>query len=92
MFKEGESGNPAGRPKTTEAFKKLLSDNTEAALRTVIDIATNRFAEPKDRLTAAKILLDKSLGNNYKLYDDESEFEDSNINVKIVVAKKEKEN
>lgn len=90
-FKKGESGNPAGRPKTTEAFRKLLKESTEEALQTVKEIMNNRFAEHKDRLTAAKIILDKGLGTNYKLFDDDADFEDSVIKVKVIKAKQRDE-
>lgn len=88
-FEKGQSGNPNGRPKTTEEFKKLLKDNTTKALNALIKIIDNPFGDDKDKIAASKVILDKALGQNYRLFNDEEEFEDNYIKVKIVKAKKE---
>lgn len=87
-FEKGKSGNPNGRPKTTEEFKRRLKEGTADALEEILDIMSNGEKD-NDRLTAAKIVLDKALGTNYKLFENDGEVEDNEITVKIINAKKE---
>ena len=87
-FEKGKSGNPNGRPKTTEEFKRKLKEGTVDALEEILDIMSNGEKD-NDRLTAAKIVLDKALGTNYKLFENDGEVEDNEITVKIINAKKE---
>ena len=87
-FEKGKSGNPNGRPKTTEEFKRKLKEGTVDALEEILDIMSNGEKD-NDRLAAAKIVLDKALGTNYKLFENDGEVEDNEITVKIVNAKKE---
>lgn len=87
MFEKGKSGNPAGRPKTTEEFKKKLKEGTTDALDAILDIMENGEME-NNRLAAAKIVLEKALGANYRLFENDGEAEDNEITVKIVNAKK----
>ena len=87
-FEKGKSGNPNGRPKTTEEFKRRLKEGTADALEEILDIMSNGEKD-NDRLAAAKIVLDKALGTNYKLFENDGEIEDNEITVKIVNAKKE---
>lgn len=89
-FEKGKSGNPNGRPRTTEEFKRKLKEGTTAALDTILDIAENGKFE-NNRLAAAKAILDKSLGTNYKLFENDGEIEDTEITVRIVNAKKNEE-
>ena len=91
MFEKGKSGNPAGRPKTTEEFKKKLKEGTTGALDVLLDMMENGEIE-SNRLAAAKVILEKALGSNYRLFENDGEVEDSEITVKIVNAKKTKEN
>lgn len=88
MFEKGKSGNPLGRPKTTEEFKRKLKEGTGDALEEILDIMKGAVKD-SDRLAAAKIVLDKALGTNYKLFENDGEIEDNEITVKIVNAKKE---
>lgn len=91
MFEKGKSGNPNGRPKTTEEFKKKLKQGTTDALDAILDIMENGEFE-NNRLAAAKVILEKALGTNYKLFENDGEMEDNEITVKIVNAKKTKDN
>ena len=90
MFEKGKSGNPNGRPRTSEEFKKKLKQGTTEALDAILDIMQNGEFE-NNRLAAAKLILEKSLGTNYKLFENDGEIEDNEITVKIVNAKKTKE-
>lgn len=89
-FVKGESGNLNGRPKTTEEFKKLLSESTVDALKVIKTIMMSPRAKDYDRITAAKYILDKSLGQNYALFDD-SENDGSALTVRIIKAKRKEE-
>ena len=90
MFEKGKSGNPNGRPRTSEEFKKKLKQGTTEALDAILDIMQNGEFE-NNRLAAAKVILEKSLGTNYKLFENDGEVEDNEITVKIVNAKKTEE-
>lgn len=87
-FEKGKSGNPNGRPKLTEEFKSALSESTMEALSVIREVMNNPKARNFDRITAAKYVLDKSLGLNYQLFDESSE-EDNEIVVRIVKADKD---
>lgn len=89
-YRQGESGNPKGRPKTTEEFKKLLSEYTVPALKVIKEIMNDRAAKDCDRLNAAKYILDKALGYNYAMFDD-SEEGDGALTVRIIKAKRKDE-
>ena len=61
-FEKGKSGNPAGRPRVTEEFKQALSKSTMEALKVIRRVMNDPTARNFDRITAAKYVLDKSLG------------------------------
>lgn len=84
-FKEGQSGNPKGRPVLSGEFKQALSESTMEALSVIREVMNNSKARNFDRITAAKYILDKSLGLNYQLFA-EDESEDNSITVRIVKA------
>ena len=90
-FEKGKSGNPDGRPRITEEFKQALSKSTMEALKVIRRVMNDPTARNFDRITAAKYVLDKSLGINFYLFDSEDEGEDNELVVRIVKAKDKKE-
>ncbi len=58
---KGHSGNPNGRPKADGEIRDLARQHTEAALRTLIEIAAHGENESA-RVTAANSILDRGWG------------------------------
>jgi hypothetical protein len=58
LFKKGQSGNPAGRAKSTaiKAFKKKLADLDYDSVKTVVDLALHGKPD-KVRVEAAGLIL-----------------------------------
>lgn len=84
-YEAGQSGNIAGRPRLTDKqkeertqFQALLKEATVPALKSIIEIASDK--RNKDRLSAAKYIIDKAYGNTAFLLDNEIE----PINVRII--------
>lgn len=88
-FQPGKSGNPNGRPVLSGEFKQALSESTMEALAVIREVMKNPKARNFDRITAAKYILDKSLGLNYQLFSEEDS-EDNEITVRIIKADKTK--
>lgn len=61
-FKPGQSGNPGGRPRQSKDGRKMLREALPGAVQVVIDVLNDPEAKPAERLTAAKIILDRVLG------------------------------
>ena len=61
-FKPGQSGNPGGRPKQNKDGRKMLREALPGAVQAVIDVLNDPEAKTAERLTAAKIILDRVLG------------------------------
>lgn len=59
-FKPGQSGNPDGRKRVPKDIKKAFEAQTMSALNTLVDILNN--GRPNEKLKAAEIILDRSLG------------------------------
>ena len=62
MFKPGQSGNPAGRPKVDESVRDLARFHTKDAVETLAQICGNRKASDSARVQAATALLDRGWG------------------------------
>ena len=61
-FIKGKSGNPGGRPKVSEAVKKMLKDATPKAAKLLIETITNEKANINIRIDAAKEILNRVYG------------------------------
>lgn len=87
-FSKGQSGNVYGRPRMTEEqkrqkeeFKALLSASTVIALQSILEIMKDKHH--KDRLAAAKFVLDKSYGTNAVFLADGTK-EDDSVVIRVV--------
>ena len=63
-FKSGAewNGNAGGKPKMSEAFKKILDANDIVALNTIVAIMKDKKASKKDRIRAAEIVIERKYG------------------------------
>ncbi|MGI6691172.1 MAG: hypothetical protein ACOX63_10115 [Christensenellales bacterium] len=59
-FVKGNKGG--GRPKQPPEFKALVKENATVALETVIEIMKNPEEDTKDRLTAARLVIEYAYG------------------------------
>ena len=62
MWKKGESGNPAGRPKAAFDLRDLARTHTTAAVNTLLAVMRNTKAPPAARVSAATAILDRGYG------------------------------
>lgn len=60
-FKPGQSGNPAGRPKTPEEVRAAFQAATPKALEVLLEVMANGKSE-QTRVKAAEVVLDRAYG------------------------------
>lgn len=65
-FQKGKSGNPGGRSPRVgpngETLTQLARAHTTEALQVLVDVATDKMAEPNHRVSAAVAILDRGWG------------------------------
>ena len=61
-FRPGESGNPGGRPKAVAALRDLVQARGDGLIGKLMDIAFANETEPRVRIEAIKVLLDRGYG------------------------------
>lgn len=61
-FPKGVSGNPGGRPAMDKAVKEMLRAATPGAVKLLVSVMENEGAPLKERLDAAKVILDRVYG------------------------------
>lgn len=60
-FVPGVSGNPGGKPKAARDFALLARTKSEEAFAVIFEILTGPY-EPREKLKAAEIVLDRAYG------------------------------
>lgn len=61
-FRKGQSGNPSGRAKTPPEFLAQARASAPEALQVAITLMRDEAADPKLRLQAAALVLDRAYG------------------------------
>ena len=64
-WKKGESGNPAGRPKRNREITLYISEKTDegrALVDQLCEMAVSSKVNPRDRIRAIEMLLDRGFG------------------------------
>jgi len=61
-FKQGESGNPSGRPKQDKTLKALAREHTSEAVQCLINIMRDSSASATAQVAAAQAILDRGHG------------------------------
>ena len=72
-WQKGQSCNPGGRPKEFKWLKELCRENTEVAVKTLIDVASDPDVSPGARVAAACALLDRGYGRPTQSVDIKQE-------------------
>lgn len=72
---QGVSGNPGGRPKgAVRQIRFLCQEAAEAVIQEMIELALDPNVRPRDRISAAGIILDRGLGKpTPEMPDDDAE-------------------
>lgn len=70
-FQKGVSGNPSGRPKTPDEVKELFKASTMPAAKFLLGLINNPKASNKDRLKAAELIFDRTLGKAVQPIDQD---------------------
>ncbi len=86
LWPKGVSGNPGGRPKALITVVELCRAETEANVRTLIELRDNPKVPPAVRAACANSLLDRGWG---KPLAADSEAENNRITILDIIARKD---
>ena len=68
-FRQGQSGNPGGRPKIPEEVREIIKASCPDAVRYLVELMRNPKEKTAYRLDAAKTLLDRGYGKPAQMQD-----------------------
>ncbi len=68
-FRQGQSGNPGGRPKIPADVKEAIRASCPDAVRYLVEVMSNPKEKTAYRLDAAKTLLDRGYGKPTQMQD-----------------------
>jgi len=73
-WRQGQSGNPSGRPKVIGYIRDLARERTEEAIGTLLDVMRNQDAPSAARVAAAEAMLSRGWGKPTQPFagDDEA--------------------
>lgn len=62
-WEKGQSGNPSGRPKDTDAdIEKIARSHMRSMVKVLVSIALDEKVQGRDRIAAAREILDRGMG------------------------------
>lgn len=61
-FVKGKSGNPGGRPKSADGFRRAARGHTLEALMVLREIMLDSSGVAKDRIQAAELIISRAYG------------------------------
>lgn len=62
MFKQGQSGNPLGRPKVDKTIRDIAREHTQEAIEVLLMVVRDQKAPSAARVQACNALLDRGWG------------------------------
>jgi hypothetical protein len=62
MFRQGQSGNPSGRPKADKTICDLARAHTQEAIEVLLTVVHNQKAPSAARVQACNAILDRGWG------------------------------
>jgi len=82
----GRSPNPGGRPVgAIQRIRRVCQDAAETVASELIEIALDPAVKPRDRISAAAVILDRGLGKvSTQMFEETEELESEDLATKVL--------